>query len=431
MENTFSQDSFNFNKSWQDNLIPDCQSQTSDFMQKNSQNEEVESQASLQEDQGIDKSTVQSQHEAQNEKSRIEKDDEGIVNHLFDDVIQSIRTHLSKNSASRHHSMENAQNDWYGIIDFEKPELGSDNLEMNKLKGKAQDLLFGLGLSSNNINRSTIMSKKEEPKQMGQENKKEESNEEEKVREEETTVINQNYIWREYQITRILGQGAHGVVLEVKNERGKVKAIKLYTKKIEHVFSNEVSVLSMLTEIDQERKLSDIIYWNNLNGIIIDAGVGTLRDFKKFLRTEKIKLNEMQLLVLSTKLLQNYLIINHLGFCHRDIKPENIILRPNDLSVQLIDFSLATCLEPGENISGVVGTLGYIAPHIWNNKGDFTQKDLIYGDLFSLGVTILELAAPNFFPRQENGKKAIKEVLQSLSNKKKLKKISSIIIVSF
>src|SRR5262249_1171814 len=76
---------------------------------------------------------------------------------------------------------------------------------------------------------------------------------------------------------------------------------------------------------------------------------------------------------------------------HRDIKPENIMLSAEG-SVKLCDFGLAKWLrgseiEPKSNRdSGVKGTLGYIAPEVWQNRESDARADI-----YSLGVVFYEM----------------------------------------
>src|SRR5205823_594933 len=46
---------------------------------------------------------------------------------------------------------------------------------------------------------------------------------------------------------------------------------------------------------------------------------------------------------------------------HRDLKPANILVTPAARSV-LVDFGLMRSLPSGQEVSGISGTMGYIAP---------------------------------------------------------------------
>jgi len=80
---------------------------------------------------------------------------------------------------------------------------------------------------------------------------------------------------------------------------------------------------------------------------------------------------------------------------HRDLKPENILLKDRgiDSELKVIDFGLATYMEPGELLRRHVGTPYYIAPEVLNKSYGFSA------DVWSLGVILYTLlcSAPPFF----------------------------------
>ena len=97
------------------------------------------------------------------------------------------------------------------------------------------------------------------------------------------------------------------------------------------------------------------------------------------------------------------------GFIHRDIKPWNIILADDLCSVKLIDFGLATSLEPSQRdlpfASLLSGTRQYMAPEIAigsetqaYSKADADLKgaDLSKVDTFALGVTLVNMLTGDY-----------------------------------
>ena len=75
---------------------------------------------------------------------------------------------------------------------------------------------------------------------------------------------------------------------------------------------------------------------------------------------------------------------------HRDIKPENIV-QASDGRYVLVDFGLARHLDLSSyTLQGLVaGTVGYMSPEQVAGRRNLTVRS----DLFSLGVTLYELAA--------------------------------------
>uniref|UniRef100_A0A0A8Y2M4 Protein kinase domain-containing protein n=1 Tax=Arundo donax TaxID=35708 RepID=A0A0A8Y2M4_ARUDO len=72
------------------------------------------------------------------------------------------------------------------------------------------------------------------------------------------------------------------------------------------------------------------------------------------------------------------------GIVHRDLKPENILLvsKSSSSPIKLADFGLATYIQPGRSLSGMVGSPFYIAPEVLS--GGYNEA----ADVWSAGVIL-------------------------------------------
>lgn len=99
------------------------------------------------------------------------------------------------------------------------------------------------------------------------------------------------------------------------------------------------------------------------------------------------------------------------GILHRDIKPANIFLVPNGKGNYMLgDFGISRIVESGlGSASTSVGTLDYAAPEQFGPEYDSRV------DIYSLGLTLYELANGNRLPFQEPGRRGAEAVRQRLS----------------
>jgi serine/threonine-protein kinase len=195
-----------------------------------------------------------------------------------------------------------------------------------------------------------------------------------------------------YQIRRVLGKGATGVVLEADDRVSRsLVALK--------VFKPEIASDDRWQEVvgSELRHARQIMHPNVCR--VFDAGEadgyrflsmeyasgGSLRQRLKEAGTER-SLDER---VADARAVVNGLAAIHAaGMIHRDVKPDNV-LRMEDGRLVLTDFGLA--VAPGQTTfvsgySGAVGTPSYMAPEVAMG-GDASMAS----DVFSLGVILHEV----------------------------------------
>jgi len=229
----------------------------------------------------------------------------------------------------------------------------------------------------------------------------------------------------DYQIVDILGEGLHGLVIKMGSRNMNNIVIKLFKHRNERAFKEETTFLS---NVQKARELS--LHTNSFGqietskfnhryfktdkyfGLVIKAGLGSLLDFKNYLKKSKddlkeskdhleeskgpSKLSAQELFILTWALLDSCYCLHQIQYCHRDIKPANIIIDPDTFLPELIDYSLAADISKAK---GSAGTPGYRMEDFEGMKKyieNETTTQLIANDYFALGKTMLEIAFPDY-----------------------------------
>ena len=107
-------------------------------------------------------------------------------------------------------------------------------------------------------------------------------------------------------------------------------------------------------------------------------------DLDSFLQ-KKGSISEAMIKEILTQLNKAFKIMYSNKIIHRDLKPQNILLNKNPFTVKLADFGNSRLFDK-TNFSTNIGTLGYAAPELSNQKYDPTKCDL-----WSIGVIIYKL----------------------------------------
>lgn len=122
---------------------------------------------------------------------------------------------------------------------------------------------------------------------------------------------------------------------------------------------------------------------------------GTLHIVTEFLgqelevwRRRQPRLLESTVKEISSVILNALNYISSRNIIHRDIKLSNILFRVDGdvQTLKLVDFGLAKNIEDSEEARGFCGTLGYIAPEIYEEKAYRFEVDM-----FAFGVILFRL----------------------------------------
>jgi mitogen-activated protein kinase kinase len=109
------------------------------------------------------------------------------------------------------------------------------------------------------------------------------------------------------------------------------------------------------------------------------------------------RLGERPLRVISENILIGLIYLHRHRIIHRDIKPSNILFS-REGKVKLCDFGVSGDIGPEDEAYTCIGTSYYMAPERISG-----QKYTITSDIWSLGITLLEVAYSRFpFPMDED-----------------------------
>lgn len=134
---------------------------------------------------------------------------------------------------------------------------------------------------------------------------------------------------------------------------------------------------------------------------------GSLRNAINLAFPKGIK-DEVLLASIFKQLVSGVQYFHKMGFVHRDLKGDNVLVH-RDGRVLLSDFGVSTAIKTGNKEKEFAGSPCWMAPEVMEQKTGYDAS----ADIWSLGITIIELAegkAPN---EQYSGLKVLQSVLSS------------------
>ncbi|ONH72145.1 Serine/threonine-protein kinase psk1 [Pichia kudriavzevii] len=209
---------------------------------------------------------------------------------------------------------------------------------------------------------------------------------------------NRSYKIGDFQPLKVLGQGAYGKVLLVKNKyNGKLFAQKelkkasviMDNKNVERTFS-ERTILSKITSHPNIVKLFYALHDHYKLYLLMEYIPGG--ELFRYLVHEKF-LNEKKTSFYIIQMSMALKFLHEFGIVYRDLKPENCLL-DRDGYLILTDFGLAKKSTQDNNSSNwcnsVIGTPEYCAPEILKGENYGTLSDW-----WSLGCVAFDLLTGN------------------------------------
>jgi len=193
-----------------------------------------------------------------------------------------------------------------------------------------------------------------------------------------------------------LGQGGFGAVYKGELSNGSLVAVKMLSalKKNGEEFINEVASISRTSHVNVVTFLGFCLEGRKKALIYEFMSNGSLDKFIYKERRETLSPLSWDIIYQIARDIARGLEYLHKGcntrIFHFDIKPHNILLDEN-FYAKISDFGLAKLCPRNESIvslSDARGTMGYVAPEMWNkNFGRVSHKS----DVYSYGMMLLEM----------------------------------------
>ena len=196
-------------------------------------------------------------------------------------------------------------------------------------------------------------------------------------------------IAKSYTFGKQLGKGNFsGVSLAVKKSNNETYAIKSINKsKILSIFNSVESEINLLRSLNHPNivKLCEVYEDDLYVHLVLEylAG-GELFHLSK----KKVLYTEQEVLKIIKPVMEALRYLHSKNIVHRDIKPGNLMFcKPESTSTtKIIDFGLATVVNPKVPERLRCGSPGYIAPEVLNSLGYGSKADV-----FSMGIILYNL----------------------------------------
>lgn len=210
--------------------------------------------------------------------------------------------------------------------------------------------------------------------------------------------------YSEYELEDKLGSGAFSVVYKCRERQsGDIRAVKIVNKSSltkQHVnLSNKLQEIQVLKRLDHPNIIKLFKgYEDEKNFYIVMEFCAGGELFKRI--TEKYTFTENQIAKIMNQLFCAVVYFHSQNVIHRDLKPENLLIEGDldEFIIKIGDFGNSVIFDLKTKISGIFGSLFYIAPEVLENK--YNEKC----DEWSCGIILYILLSgrPPFLGKNEN-----------------------------
>ncbi|OMO93235.1 hypothetical protein COLO4_17036 [Corchorus olitorius] len=203
----------------------------------------------------------------------------------------------------------------------------------------------------------------------------------------------------ELEKLEVLGRGNGGTVYKVQHKR----TSNIYALKVIHGVGDQSIYKQFLRERDILRKTDSPYIVRCFETYEKPSGeVALLLEYMDggtldtFLRNHGW-FSEPEVSHITRQVLEGLVYLHSNKIMHRDIKPSNLLVMNKNMEVKIADFGVSkVTILPLDPRNSYVGTCAYMSPERFDPDSNGGNYDGFLGDIWSLGVTVMELYMGHF-----------------------------------
>jgi len=226
-----------------------------------------------------------------------------------------------------------------------------------------------------------------------------------------TSVFSRPALPNRFEIVKILGDGAAGVVYKVKDNlrKGEVVALKVLSNAgafDEHTLARFNKELEIARSIESPHVVQayELIEFEDTVAFTMEYVSGS--DLGLMSRQKKFVASEVR--SIGIQVLSGLEALHNRGVLHRDIKLENILVR-DDAVVKISDLGLLKQTTEKMTRTGILlGTAQYLPPE-YIRGSSYDER----GDIYTVGLILLELVSGKRWLEDKSGNQAIDHLLKT------------------
>ena len=226
-----------------------------------------------------------------------------------------------------------------------------------------------------------------------------------------TSVFSRPALPNRFEIIKILGDGAAGVVYKVKDNlrKGEIVALKVLSNSgafDEHTLARFNKELEIARSIESPHVVQayELIEFEDTVAFTMEFVPGS--DLGMLCRQKKLSVPEVRSIII--QVLRGLEALHQKGVLHRDIKLENVLVR-DDAVVKISDLGLLKQTTNKMTRTGILlGTAQYLPPE-YIRGSEYDAR----GDIYTVGLIALELLCGRRWLDDKSGNQAIDHLLKT------------------